>query len=162
MAAQLSSTGISHTVSSLTSLQSISPQSTAALPWDCSTIAKLPLPAAAPSRGLMAAASSDSHSFRLPQISCFTLSLKCFSSDSDNRPDLGIRPLVQLPHSPKAGLDLLTLLFYHLLPSSHRDLHCSLPLVRYCCSLSAGVLPIILFFFNIARIVVLRKSVKHL
>ena len=33
--------------------------------------------------------------FRLPQISCFTLSLKCFSSDSDNRPDVGIIP----PHS---------------------------------------------------------------
>ena len=33
--------------------------------------------------------------FRLPQISCFTLSLKCFSSDSDNFPDVGIRPLLQ-------------------------------------------------------------------
>ena len=30
--------------------------------------------------------------FRLPQISCFTLSLKRFSSDSDNCPDVGIRP----------------------------------------------------------------------
>ena len=27
---------------------------------------------------------------KLPQISCFTLSLKCFSSDSDNCPDVGI------------------------------------------------------------------------
>ena len=27
--------------------------------------------------------------FRLPQISCFTLSLKCFSSDSDNCPNVG-------------------------------------------------------------------------
>ena len=33
--------------------------------------------------------------FRLPQISCFTLSLKCFSSDSDNCPDVGIIPLLQ-------------------------------------------------------------------
>ena len=32
--------------------------------------------------------------FRLPQISCFTLSLKCFSSDSDNCPDVGIRSLL--------------------------------------------------------------------
>ena len=33
--------------------------------------------------------------FRLPQISCFTLSLKCLSSDSDNCPSVGIRPLHQ-------------------------------------------------------------------
>jgi len=41
------------TISSLTSPGSISPQSTAAmgLPWDCPTIPKLQLPAAAPSRG---------------------------------------------------------------------------------------------------------------
>ena len=38
---------------------------------------------------------SDSRSFRLPQVSCFSLSLKCFSSDSDNCPDVGIRPLLQ-------------------------------------------------------------------
>ena len=38
------------TISSLTSPQSISPQSTAALPWDCSTIPKLHLSAIAPSR----------------------------------------------------------------------------------------------------------------
>ena len=31
--------------------------------------------------------------FRLPQISCFTRILKCFSSDSDNCPDVGIWPL---------------------------------------------------------------------
>ena len=30
--------------------------------------------------------------FRLPQISCFTSSLKCFSSDSDNCPSVGIGP----------------------------------------------------------------------
>ena len=33
--------------------------------------------------------------FRLPQISYFTLSLKCSSSDSNNCPDVGIRPLLQ-------------------------------------------------------------------
>ena len=49
--------------------------------------------------------------FRLPQISCFTLSLKCFSSDSDNCPDVGIRPLLQFPHLLRAGPVLLTLLF---------------------------------------------------
>ena len=35
--------------------------------------------------------------FRLPQISCFILSLKCSSRDSDNCPDMGIGPLLQFP-----------------------------------------------------------------
>ena len=57
--------------------------------------------------------------FRLPQISCFTLSLKCFSSDSDNCPTVGIGPLLQFPYPPRAGLVLLTLLFSLLVPSSY-------------------------------------------
>ena len=36
--------------------------------------------------------------FRLPQMGCFTLSLKCFSSDSDNCLDVGIGILPQFPH----------------------------------------------------------------
>ena len=81
--------------------------------------------------------------FRLPQISCFTLSLKCFSSDSDYCPSVGIRPLLQFPHLPRAGPILLTLLFFPLVPPSYRVLHGSIysfPLVRYSCPLSAGVL----------------------
>ena len=35
--------------------------------------------------------------FRLPQISCFTLSLKCFSSDSDSCPSVGIGPSASVP-----------------------------------------------------------------
>ena len=54
--------------------------------------------------------------FRLPQIICFTLSLKCFSSDSDNCPNVGLRPLLQFPHLLRAGPVLLTLLFFS--PSS--------------------------------------------
>ena len=50
--------------------------------------------------------------FRLPQVSCFTLSLKCFSSDSDNCPDVGIRPLFQFPYPLRTGPSLLTLLFF--------------------------------------------------
>ena len=50
--------------------------------------------------------------FRLPQVSCFTLSLKYFSSDSDNCPDVGIGPWLQFPHPLRAGPDLLTLLFF--------------------------------------------------
>ena len=53
--------------------------------------------------------------FRLPQISCFTLSLKCFSSDSDSCPDVGIRPLLLFSHLLRAGPVLLTPLFF---PSS--------------------------------------------
>ena len=56
--------------------------------------------------------------FRLPQISCFTLSLKCFSSDSDSCPDVGIRPLLQFPHPLRARPVLLTRLFFPLVPSS--------------------------------------------
>ena len=80
--------------------------------------------------------------FRLPQISCFTLSLKCFSSDSDNCPNVGIGRLLQFPHPPRAGPVLLTLLFSHLIPSSYQVLHgftYSFLLVRYFCPLSAGV-----------------------
>ena len=81
--------------------------------------------------------------FRLPQISCFTLSLKCFSSDSDSCPAVGIGPLLQFPHPLRAGPMLLTLLLFALVPSSYRVLHGSIysfPLVRYFCPLSAGVL----------------------
>ena len=52
--------------------------------------------------------------FRLPQISCFTLSLKCFSSDSDCCLDVGIGPLPQSPHPLRVGPVLLTLLFFPL------------------------------------------------
>ena len=82
-------------------------------------------------------------SFRLPQISSFTLSLKCFSSDSDNCPTVGIRALLQFPHLPRAGPVLLTLVFPPLVPSSYRVLHGSIYyflLVRYPCPLSAGFL----------------------
>ena len=54
--------------------------------------------------------------FRLPQVSCFTLSRKCFSSDSDNCPAVGIRPLFQFPLLPRVGPVLLTLLFFPLVP----------------------------------------------
>ena len=71
--------------------------------------------------------------FRLPQISSFTLSLKCFSSDSDNCPDVGIRPLLQSPHLPRAGPVLLMLLFFppysfNLLKEINKFLH----LIEFC------------------------------
>ena len=81
--------------------------------------------------------------FRLSQISCYTLSLKYFSSDPDNCSNVGIGPLLQFPHLLRAGPVLLTLLFFPLVPSSYRVLHGSIyafPLVRSSCLLSAGVL----------------------
>ena len=50
--------------------------------------------------------------FMLPQISCFPISLKCFSSDSDNCPAVGIGPLLQFPHLLRVGPVLLILLFF--------------------------------------------------
>ena len=81
------------------------------LPSDCSTIPKLQLPAIVPSRvrvSLSRVCMAASRTvilipFRVPQITCFTFSLKCFSSDSDNCPNVGIRPLFQFPHQLIAG-----------------------------------------------------------
>ena len=96
--------------------------------WDCSTIPKLQLPAAAPSSRLVSLSGECNGygkdcliliPFRLPQISCFTLSLKCFSPDSDNCPSVGIRPLLQFLHPLRAGPVLLTLLFFPLVPLSY-------------------------------------------
>ena len=97
-------------------------------PWDCSTIPKLHFPAAVSSRGVcipvqgMYGCGRDCLTlilFRLPRISCFPLSLKCFSSDSDNCPDVGIRPLLHFPHWLRAGPVLVTLLVFPLVPSSY-------------------------------------------
>ena len=49
--------------------------------------------------------------FRLPQISCSPLSLKCFSSASGSCPTVGIGPLLQFPHPTRAGPVLLTVPF---------------------------------------------------
>ena len=90
-------------------------------PWDCPTIPKLQLLCCAFQgtciRGMYGCGKDCLIliPFRLPQISCFTLSLKCFSSDSDSCPSVGIRPLLQFPHLLRAGPALLTLLFF---PSS--------------------------------------------
>ena len=139
------------TISSLTSPRYVSQGQQQSLPWDCSTLPKLapscctfqgPL---VPGLGIYGCGKDCLIliAFRLPQISCFTLILKCFSSDSDNCPDVGIRSLLQFHHPPRAGPVLLTLLFSPLAPSSYGVLHNSIHsflLVRYSCPLSAGVL----------------------
>ena len=138
-------------ISSLTSPWSVSPQSTAALSLGSLHTPQTPAPSCCAFQGThipvwgMYGCSKDSLifiPFRLPQISCFTLSLKCFSSDSDKYPNVGIRPLLQFPHPPKEGPVLLTPLFFPLVPSSYRVLRGSIfsfPLVRYSSLLSAGV-----------------------
>ena len=128
------------------------------LPWDCCTIPKLQLPATAPSRGpvflsmVCLVVARTVCVILIPlgllQLTCFTLSLKCFSSVPNNCPDEGIRPLLQFPYLPRAGSVLLTLLFFPLLPSSYQVLCGSIysfPVIRYSCLLSAGILQTLLF-----------------
>ena len=87
-------------------------------PWDCSTIPPAPScctfwETSVPVWGMYGCGRSRLIliPFRLPQISYFTLSLKRFSSDSDSCPAVGIGPLLQFPHPPRAGPVLLILLF---------------------------------------------------
>ena len=85
--------------------------------------------------------------FRLSQISCFTLSLKYFSSVPNNCPHVMNKPLLQSPHPPRADPVLLILFFYPLLPSSYQVMHgsmYSLLVVSKFCPLSAGVLQALL------------------
>ena len=88
--------------------------------WDCFTIPKLHIPAAILFQGTYISV-RGMHGcgknclilfpFRLPQVSCFTLSLKCLSSDSDSCPFVGTGPLLQFPHLLRAGPVLNTPVF---------------------------------------------------
>ena len=83
--------------------------------------------------------------FRLPQISCFTLSLKCFFSDSDNCPDVGIGSLLQFPKGsssptntpvfPPSSFILLSFAWFYTFFSSGQVLLSTLS----CCSASTSV-----------------------
>ena len=99
------------TISSLTSSRSFSPQSTAALALGSLHTPQTPAPSCGPFQGARVPV-QDMYGcgkdclilipFRLPQTSGFTLSFKCFSSDSDSCPNVGIRPLLQF-HLPTEG-----------------------------------------------------------
>ena len=115
-------------ISSLTSPQSVSLQSTAALALGLLHNPLIPAPSRCAFQGTCVPVRGGYGCgkdclilipFRLPQISCFTLRLKCFSCDSDNCPNVGIRSLFQFIHRPRAGPVLLTLLFFPLVPSSY-------------------------------------------
>ena len=139
------------TISPLAFPQSISPQSTAALTLGLLHTPQTPALGCCAFQGTLLPVwgmygCGKDHLILIPfrpQISCFTLSLKCFSSDSDNCPDVGIGPLLQFPHPLRAGPVLPTLLFFPLVPSCYRDL-CgsvySFPLIRYSSLVSTGVL----------------------
>ena len=100
------------TNSSLTSTWSIYPQSTAALTLGLLYNPQTPAPShcafqetCVPVWGMYGCGKDCLVliPFKLPQISCFTLSLKRFSSESDNCPDVGTGLLLWFPHPPKAG-----------------------------------------------------------
>ena len=138
MAAWLSSTGISHH-NLLPHNSSIHPwQSTAAL-----TLGSLHNPQTLRPCPGMYGCGKDCLiliPFRLPQISCFTLSLKCFSSDSELA-RCGAQTPASVPppaqgrssptHTPVSPQFLVLLSFACVY---------SFPLVRDSCPLSAGVL----------------------
>ena len=82
-------------------------------------------------------------SFRLSQISCFTLSLKCFPFVPNNCPNVAIWTSASVPPPTKGRSSPTNSPLFLLLPSSYRPLHGSIysfPLVRYSCLLSAGIL----------------------
>ena len=126
------------------------------LPGDCSTIPKLQLPAAVPSRGAtslsvvcMAAARSLRFSFRLGcHKSAASLSaLNVSPLTQIIAPVLGSHPFFSSPLPLRAGPVLLILLSFPLVPLSYQVLRSSVYsflLVRYSCPLSAGVLHVLL------------------
>ena len=153
LAARLFSTGLSHDslLPHILSLSLCSQQQR--LPWDCSPIPNsssqpLCLPGDQRLWGMYGWGKDCLILilFRLPQISYFSLSLKCFSSNSDSCPHVGIGPQLQFPYPPRFFF-FFFLLFFPLVLSSYRGLRGSMysfMLVRYTCPLSAGVLHVLL------------------
>jgi len=118
--------------------------------WDCSTISKFQLPAAAPSRGpvslsavCMDAARTVWFSFHLgchrSAVSLSALNISPLTQTT--APHVGIGPLLQFLHPPRGRSSPTNTPVF--LPSSYQVLHGSIyssPLVRYSCPLSAGVM----------------------
>ena len=91
--------------------------------------------------------------FRLPQIGCFTLSFECFSSDSDNCPDVGIDrttasvppPTKGRPHPtktlvfPPSSFILPSFAWFYILFSTSQVLLFALSWYSACTSVSEGV-----------------------
>ena len=89
--------------------------------------------------------------FKLPQISYFTLSLKCFSSHSENCPDVGIGPLLVSPPTkgesnptntlafPPNSFTLLSFVWLYVFFSTGQILLSTLSWCSACTSASEGV-----------------------
>ena len=85
--------------------------------------------------------------FRLPKISCFTLSLRCFFSDSDNCLHVGIGPPASVPPPTEGRSSHNNTPVFPLVPLPYwvlRSYLCSFPLVKYSCLLSVVVLHVLL------------------
>ena len=81
--------------------------------------------------------------FRLPQVSCFTLSLKMFLLWPRQLPLCGVRTPASVPLPAEGRPSPTNIPVSPLVPLSCRVVCgsiCSFPLVRYSCPLSAGVL----------------------
>ena len=62
----------------------------------------------------------DSHCiFGCHGLAASLSALKCFSSDTDNCPNVGIRSLLQFPHPSRAGPILITFQFFPIVPMSY-------------------------------------------
>ena len=90
--------------------------------------------------------------FRLPQISCFTVSLICFSSDSDNCPDVGDQTPALVPPSaecrssptntpvfPPSSFILPSFAWFYVFFSTGQVLLSTLSCCGACTSVSEGV-----------------------
>ena len=159
MAVQLSSTGISHhnlllhiplihlsAVNSSPAPQSLNSSSQPL----CFLGTCIPVPV----QGTMYGCSKDCLiliAFKLPHVSCFCL--KCFSSNSDNCPDVRIRPLLQrvfpsaegrsnptnTPVSPPSSFVLPSFVWFYILFSTGQLLLSTVSWCSVCTSVSEGV-----------------------
>ena len=90
--------------------------------------------------------------FRLPQISCFTLSLKCFFSDSDSCPRWGSDPCFSSPTTkgrcsptntpvfPPSSFVLLSFAWFYIFFSTGQGLLSALSPCSACTSVSEDLL----------------------
>ena len=103
-------------------------------------------------------------SFRLSQIICFTLSLKCFPFVPNNCPNVAIWTSASVPSPTKGRSSPTNSPLFLLFPSSYRPLHGSIyffPLVRYSYLLSAGILQALLCLKVYSRCIRGQRCTPH-
>ena len=149
------------TISFFTSSRFISPQSIAPLTLGLLYTSQIPAPSHCIFQGTLIPVQAMYDCvkdclilipFRLPQISCFTLSLKCFCSDSDNCPDMEIGRLASVPPPtegrsspsntpvlPPGSFVLPSFAWFYISFSSGQVLRPALSWCPACASVSEGV-----------------------